>query len=181
MMRIGTGWDIHRLAEGRKLMVGGVHIPSPVGPVAHSDGDALLHALIDALLGAVAQGDIGTWFPPSDPQWRDADSIGLLRKVVAQVRQTGYRIMNIDSTIVLESPRLRPYVDTIRESIAGALGDGVTIDQVSVKAKTAEGLGAVGAGAAIEASVTVLLHRPSLKEEVLVYGGPDEADPSLWV
>lgn len=181
MMRIGTGWDIHRLTEGRRLMIGGVHIPSPVGPVAHSDGDVLLHALIDALLGAVALGDIGIWFPPSDPKWRDADSIGLLGKVVAQVRQTGYRILNIDSTIILENPRLRPFIDTIRERIAGALGDGVTIDQVSVKAKTAEGLGAVGAGTAIEASVTVLLQRPSLKEEVLVYGGPDEADPSLWV
>lgn len=181
MMRIGTGWDIHRLVADRELRLGGVQIPSPVGPAAHSDGDVLLHALIDALLGAIAEGDIGAWFPPSDPKWKDADSADLLRTVLSRVRQTGYQILNIDSTIILETPRLRPYSETIRRNIADLLGDGVTVEQVSVKAKTAEGLGDVGTGLAIEASVSVMLHRPSRKEDVLVYNGPDEEDPSLWV
>ncbi len=152
-MRIGQGFDLHRLVQGRPLMLGGIEIASDRGEEAHSDGDVLLHALIDAILGAYAKGDIGSHFPPSDMKWKDADSKLLLKAVL---EETQADIINIDSTIVLERPKLRPWIDPVRESIASLLG--IDIDQVSVKAKTAEGcLGELGQGDAITASVVVLV------------------------
>ena len=154
-MRIGTGWDIHRLEKNRKLFIGGVEIPSELGCIAHSDGDVLTHALIDALLGAAALGDIGMLFPDSDVNYKDAFSMDLLLRVITLIRKSGYRIINIDATVILEKPKLRPYIDEIRESIAVCIG--IDVSAVSVKAKTAEGLGAVGEGEAIEARAVVLI------------------------
>src|SRR5579875_2071940 len=149
MLRIGTGYDIHRLAAGRRFVLGGVELPSDVGPLGHSDGDALLHALIDALLGAAALGDIGGRFPPSDPAWKDADSRLLLATVAAELRDAGWTVVNVDTTVVLEAPRLAPHIAAMRAAIAAAIG--VDHDRVSVKAKTNEGLDAVGEGRAVVA------------------------------
>ena len=156
-MRIGSGWDSHRLIEGRPLLLGGVEIDtSPLGEDGHSDGDVLLHAVIDALLGAAALGDIGQHFPPSDPQWKDAESIELLKSAYRKVKdQTGMIIQNIDATVILQSPRLADYIPAIRESIADALQMGVST--VSVKAKSAERVGPVGRGESIEAQAVLLL------------------------
>lgn len=152
-MRIGSGWDLHRLVEGRKLMIGGLEIPSPVGEEAHSDGDVLVHALIDAILGAYAKGDIGSHFPPSDDRWKDADSKALLESVLEECTPS---FINIDCTVILQKPRLREHVDAIRASLAKLLS--IDIQQVSVKAKTAEHcLAELGEGRAIEASVTLLV------------------------
>lgn len=152
-MRIGQGYDIHRLAEGRKLILGGREIPSEKGEAAHSDGDALLHAITDAVLGAVADGDIGSHFPPSDMKWKDADSAELLREVL---RLHPVKIHNLDSTVFLERPKLRPHVDAIRSSIASIMG--IDVSKVSVKAKTAEGiLGELGSGDAVACSATILI------------------------
>lgn len=148
-MRIGTGWDLHRLVEGRPLMIGGVEIPHTHGSEAHSDGDVLIHALIDALLGATAAGDIGHLFPPSDEEWRDASSLDLLKLTLPHIE--GYRVINVDSTIILEEPKLAPYIEKIRSSLATSLG--LSLEQISVKAKTAEGL----LPGAIAAQVVVLL------------------------
>ncbi len=156
--RIGQGWDLHRLIPLRRLMLGGVEIPNDLGEDAHSDGDVLLHAIIDAMLGAAALGDIGTYFPPSDENWRDADSRDLARRTAAIVRSSGWEIGNIDCSVILERPRLGPYRTTICDSIASCLG--ITVDAISLKAKTAEGLGAVGEGRAVEAIASVLLYRP---------------------
>jgi 2-C-methyl-D-erythritol 4-phosphate cytidylyltransferase / 2-C-methyl-D-erythritol 2,4-cyclodiphosphate synthase len=148
-IRVGQGWDIHRLVQGRPLMLGGIEVPSDLGEDAHSDGDVLLHAIIDALLGAAAMGDIGTHFPPSDEAWRGADSRDLARRAAALVRAAGWLPGSVDCTVILERPRLGPHRDAMRASIAAALGVG--IDAVSVKAKTNEGLGPVGEGRAVEA------------------------------
>ena len=154
-MRIGSGWDIHPLVENRKLMLGGCIIPSDKGEAGHSDGDVLVHAIIDALLGAMAKGDIGSHFPDNDPAYKDADSLKLLKQVVEQ-ELFPYLIENLDTTIILQQPKLRPYVDTIREKLAQTLN--LRLDQVSVKAKTAEGLlNELGSGDAVIAQATVLL------------------------
>jgi 2-C-methyl-D-erythritol 4-phosphate cytidylyltransferase/2-C-methyl-D-erythritol 2,4-cyclodiphosphate synthase len=153
--RVGQGWDIHRLVPGRALMLGGVEVPSDMGEDAHSDGDVLLHAVIDALLGAAALGDIGTHFPPSDESWRGADSADLARRAAKLVREAGWRLGNLDCTIILERPKLGPFKDAIRTSIAECLG--LRPDAVSVKAKTKEGLDAVGEGRAVEALALVVL------------------------
>jgi len=154
--RVGQGWDLHRLIAGRRLMLGGVQVPSEVGEEAHSDGDVLLHAIIDALLGAAALGDIGTHFPPSDERWRDADSRELTRAAAALVRGAGWEIGNLDCTVVLERPRLGPFRDAMRESIAACLD--VSPNAVSVKAKTKEGMDSVGEGRAVEASAILILY-----------------------
>ena len=159
--RSGIGYDLHRLVEGRKLILGGVEIPAEKGLVGHSDADILLHAVTDALLGAAALGDIGQHFPPSDPQWRDADSAVFLCHARRLVEESAWRLMNVDAVIVLEKPKLGPFRDAIRESLADKLG--VSTDRVSVKAKTAEGLGPVGQGEAAEAHVVVLVSRSQPK------------------
>lgn len=154
-VRIGEGWDIHALVPGRKLLLGGVEIPYERGLLGHSDADALLHAITDALLGAAGLGDIGRHFPDTDEAFRGADSIALLAEAARRVRQQGFEVANVDSTVVAQAPKLAPYIEAMRERIAQALGLGV--GQVNVKAKTAEKLGPVGAGQAIEARAVVLL------------------------
>ncbi len=153
--RIGEGWDIHPLVEGRKLILGGVEIPHEKGLLGHSDADALLHAITDALLGAAAMGDIGSHFPDTDAQFRDADSCALLQEAARRVRAAGFEIGNVDSTVVAQAPRLSPHIGAMRARIAQVLG--LNLDQVNVKAKTAEKLGPVGAGQAMEARAVVLL------------------------
>ena len=154
-IRIGEGWDIHALVDGRKLILGGVEIPFSKGLLGHSDADALLHAISDALLGAAAMGDIGTHFPDTDVQWKGANSALLLSEIAKRVRAKGFEIGNVDSTIIAQAPKLAPYISAIRESIAHALS--VSENQVNVKAKTAEKLGPVGEGLAMEARAVVLL------------------------
>lgn len=155
MIRIGIGHDTHRLVEGRPLVLGGVQIASDRGAEGHSDADALAHAIGDAILGALCEGDIGVHFPDKDPQWRNANSLELLSRVMWLVRERSLHVVNVDSTIMLETPKLRPYVEAMRENIAGVLG--VDIDCVSVKAKTGEGLDAVGQGLAVSAQAAVLM------------------------
>ncbi|HSK63455.1 MAG TPA: 2-C-methyl-D-erythritol 2,4-cyclodiphosphate synthase [Pyrinomonadaceae bacterium] len=155
MLRIGIGSDTHRLVEGRELILGGVHIASDRGAEGHSDADALAHAIADAILGALCEGDIGVHFPNQDPQWRDAESLELLSRVMWLARERSLHVVNVDSTILLETPKLRPYVDTMRENIANVLGVDATC--VSVKAKTGEGLDAVGQGLAVTAQAAVLM------------------------
>ncbi len=154
-LRTGLGWDLHRLVAGRPLVVGGVEIPHDRGEDGHSDGDALLHAITDALLGAAALGDIGEMFPPSDPAWKDADSRKLLAAALFRVRAAGWEIVNVDAVIALERPRILPHREAIRASIAETLGVGP--ERVSVKAKTSEGVDAVGSGEAIACWATCLL------------------------
>jgi 2-C-methyl-D-erythritol 4-phosphate cytidylyltransferase/2-C-methyl-D-erythritol 2,4-cyclodiphosphate synthase len=153
--RIGQGWDLHRLSPERRLFLGGLEIEAPAGELAHSDGDVLLHAVIDALLGGAALGDIGTHFPPSDPKWKDADSKDLAATAVALVREAGFEPVNLDCTVIVEQPRLGPHKEAIRTSIAAVLD--MAPERVSVKAKTSEGVDAVGEGKAIEAEAVVLL------------------------
>lgn len=154
-MRIGFGYDVHRLVEGRPLILGGVTVPHETGLDGHSDADVLLHAIADALLGAVALGDIGAHFPDTDPRWRGADSRVLLREVGQMIDAAGYAIANIDATVALQRPKLRPYIDTMRQNIAETLG--VAPGQVSVKATTTERLGFVGTEAGAAASAVCLL------------------------
>ncbi|HNY22329.1 MAG TPA: 2-C-methyl-D-erythritol 2,4-cyclodiphosphate synthase [Treponemataceae bacterium] len=156
-MRTGLGYDLHRLVEGRPLMLGGIAIPSDKGEDGHSDGDALLHAITDAVLGASATGDIGEFFPPSDPQWKGADSRTLLAAAWDAVRAKGWRIENIDCVIALQTPKFLPWRTQVRESIARTLG--IDAERVFVKAKTGEGLGSVGTGEAVEVWATCLLLR----------------------
>jgi 2-C-methyl-D-erythritol 2,4-cyclodiphosphate synthase len=153
--RIGEGWDLHALAPGRKLIIGGVQIPFDRGLLGHSDADVLLHAITDALLGAAGLGDIGRHFPDSDDRFRNADSVLLLTEAARRVRELGLQIGNVDSTVIAQAPRLAPYVDAMRDRIAAALDLGPGL--VNVKAKTAEKLGPVGQGLAIEARAIVLL------------------------
>jgi 2-C-methyl-D-erythritol 2,4-cyclodiphosphate synthase len=155
-MRIGQGYDIHRLGENRRLVLGGVQIPSALGEIGHSDGDVLIHAIIDALLGAAAAGDIGTLFPPSDPEFTDISSRILLKQTVDLILRRGFEIGNIDCTVVLEGPKLLPFREEIRKTLSVDLG--VSEKDISIKAKTKEGLGAVGNLAAIEAYAVVLLN-----------------------
>jgi 2-C-methyl-D-erythritol 2,4-cyclodiphosphate synthase len=157
--RIGEGWDIHALVEGRKLMLGGVEIPHHKGLLGHSDADALLHAITDALLGAAALGDIGTLFPDTEAQFKGADSAVLLAEAARQVRVHGYAIGNVDCTVIAQAPKLAAYKLPMRERIASVLG--LSVDQVNVKAKTAEKMGPVGEGLAMEARAVVLLFKPS--------------------
>ena len=156
-IRIGEGWDIHALVDGRKLILGGVEIPHTKGLLGHSDADALLHAITDALLGAAAMGDIGTHFPDTDAAFKGADSTLLLQEAARRVRAQGFEIGNVDSTVIAQAPKLAPYIGAMRESIARALSVGG--DQVNVKAKTAEKMGPVGEGLAMEARAVVLLSR----------------------
>ena len=155
--RIGEGWDVHALVPGRRLVLGGVDIPHGMGLLGHSDADVLLHAITDALLGAAALGDIGSHFPDSDARFKGADSEVLLTEAARRVRDKGYAIANVDSTVVAQAPRLAAHIPAMRERIAGALG--LQLDQVNVKAKTAERLGPVGQGLAMEVRAVVLLHR----------------------
>jgi len=155
--RVGVGYDVHRLAPDRPLLLGGVRIPSPRGLTGHSDADVLVHAIMDALLGAAALPDIGRLFPPDDPTYRGADSITLLESVAARLRSSGWTVGNIDATVVAEAPRLAPHIDAMRERIAKALG--ATPGQVGIKATTAERLGAIGRGEGIAAHAIALLER----------------------
>jgi 2-C-methyl-D-erythritol 2,4-cyclodiphosphate synthase len=153
--RVGFGSDVHRLATGRKLVLGGVRIPFEMGPLGHSDGDALAHAVCDALLGAAALGDIGRHFPNTSPRWRNASSLLFLRHARKLLASAGYAIVNVDATIELERPKLAPYIPAMRRKLAAALG--IKPEQVSVKAKTGEGVDAVGVGAAIRAEAIALI------------------------
>lgn len=154
-MRVGLGYDSHRFAEGRKLMLGGVEIPGARGLAGHSDADVLIHALIDALLGAAVRGDIGSHFPDTDPAWAGADSAQLLARVVAELAANGFRVGNVDATVICEAPKLRPHVAAIRARLAGLLG--VAVSRVSVKGKTNERMDDVGAGLGIAVHCIALL------------------------
>jgi 2-C-methyl-D-erythritol 4-phosphate cytidylyltransferase / 2-C-methyl-D-erythritol 2,4-cyclodiphosphate synthase len=154
-MRLGEGWDIHALVPGRKLILGGVHVPHDKGLDGHSDADALAHAITDALLGAAALGDIGRHFPDTEAQFKGADSMVLLAEAAKRVRAVGYEIGNIDSTIIAQAPKMAPHIAAMREQLSSVLG--VAVDQVNVKAKTAEKMGPVGEGRAIEARAVCLL------------------------
>jgi len=153
--RIGIGFDSHRFAEGRPLILGGQAIPHTHGLAGHSDADAVAHALTDAILGAVAAGDIGSHFPDTDPRWKGADSIGLLRAACALVAERGFRVVQVDATVILERPRLGPHIPAMRATLAEALG--VSVDAVSVKAKTNEGMGFIGRGEGIAAMAVATL------------------------
>lgn len=154
-LRIGEGWDTHALVTGRPLILGGVTIEHTHGLLGHSDADALLHAITDAVLGAAGLGDIGRHFPDTDPQFKGADSIALLQEAVRRAAQAGWVVGNVDSTIVAQAPKMAPHIPAMRERIAQALG--VQADAVNVKAKTAEKMGPVGEGRAIEARAICLL------------------------
>lgn len=156
-MRIGFGNDIHRLEAGKPLILGGIEIPSELGAVGHSDADALLHAVTDAILGALALGDIGSHFSDKDERWQNANSLIFLREAVRLMKENGYKVCNVDSIISLEKPKLHPFIETMRENLARELE--VEINQVSVKAKTGEGLDAVGLSQAIKAEACILLQK----------------------
>jgi 2-C-methyl-D-erythritol 2,4-cyclodiphosphate synthase len=157
-LRVGQGWDVHRIAAGRALILGGVTIPSEFGLEGHSDADVLSHAITDALLGAAALGDIGMHFPDSDPRWKGADSLNFLKHARDLAAEKGYTIVNVDSTVILERPKLKDFRAAIREKLAETLG--LKPDQVSVKFKTAEKVGPVGEGLSAEAQAVVTLCRP---------------------
>jgi len=155
--RVGTGYDIHCLVPDRPLILGGVKIPYEKGLLGHSDADVLTHGIMDAMLGALALGDIGHYFPPTDDKWHNANSILLLKAVDKMIKERGWQINNIDTSIVAERPKLKPFIPTICQSLARALE--IDTDRVSVKARTNEGLDAIGAGAAIAVHAVVLLCR----------------------
>ena len=157
-MRVGMGYDVHRLVEDRELIIGGVKIPYEKGLLGHSDADVLLHAVMDALLGAAAMGDIGKHFPDSDSAYKGASSLVLLEKVSSLLDEKGFLIENIDATIIAQAPKMRPYIDTMRENIARTLG--ISIDQVNVKATTEEGLGFTGTGEGISSQAICMLTSP---------------------
>src|SRR5260370_21777833 len=159
MFRIGIGNDTHRLVAGRPLILGGVRIESDRGSEGHSDGDALTHALTDALLGALCEGDLGVHFPDTDPRWKDADSMQLLSRVVWLAHERGFQIANADAIVMLEWPKLREHVDAMRENLARTFN--IDVSSVRVKAKTGEGLDAVGRGEAVTAQAVVLLEQES--------------------
>lgn len=154
-MRIGHGYDVHRLAQGRRLILGGVEIPFEKGLLGHSDADVLAHAVMDALLGAAALGDIGKLFPDSDPAYEGADSLALLRRVAEALDENGYKIGNVDATVLAQRPRLAPHIPLMRERLAAAMG--VPAGRVSVKATTEEGLGFTGAGEGIAAHAVAII------------------------
>jgi 2-C-methyl-D-erythritol 4-phosphate cytidylyltransferase/2-C-methyl-D-erythritol 2,4-cyclodiphosphate synthase len=153
--RAGTGYDLHRLGAGRPLIVGGVVLPSEVGPLAHSDGDVVCHAITDAILGAVGLGDIGRHFPDSDPAWKDASSLDLLSRAASMVAEHGFEVGNVDVTVILEKTKIKDYVDRMRDAVAGALA--ISRDRISIKGKTNEGVDALGRGEAIAAHAVALL------------------------
>lgn len=157
-MRIGMGYDVHRLVEGRDLIIGGVKIPYEKGLLGHSDADVLLHAISDALLGAAALGDIGKHFPDTDPAYKGISSLILLGKVGELLEEKGFLIENIDATIIAQAPKMRPHIDTMRENIAQALG--IMVEQVNVKATTEEGLGFTGTGEGISSQAICILTSP---------------------
>jgi len=163
-MKIGFGWDLHQLVTERALVLGGIKIEAPFGESGHSDGDVLIHAIIDALFGAAGLGDIGTHFPPSEPKWKDSASTTLLSEALEMVHTAGYQLVNLDTTIVLQQPKLSSYIPAIQANLAELLI--TSPDTISVKAKTKEQVDATGEGRAIEAYAAVLLDTP---------------DPSLWV
>lgn len=154
-IRVGYGYDVHQFAEGRKLFLGGIEIPHHQGLLGHSDADVLLHAITDAILGALALGDIGTHFPDTDPAWKGSDSAQLLQMAYLLVTQRGYRVSNIDATVVAESPKLKPYINEISNRIAGILQ--IEPDRVSIKATTSEKMGFVGRQEGIASMATVLV------------------------
>jgi 2-C-methyl-D-erythritol 2,4-cyclodiphosphate synthase len=156
-MRVGIGYDIHRLVAGRRLVLGGIELPHERGLLGHSDGDVLLHAVIDALLGAAALGDIGGYFPTDDARWKDADSGDLLRRVIKDLDAAGWYIENIDTTVIAEKPRLAPHIAAIRGRLAEL--SGMQVENVSVKAKSNERLGPIGEGHAIAAEAVALINR----------------------
>jgi 2-C-methyl-D-erythritol 2,4-cyclodiphosphate synthase len=156
-LRVGSGFDAHRLVPGRPLMLGGVRVAHELGLEGHSDGDCLLHALCDALLGAAGAGDMGGYFPSSDARWRGVASLDLLAEVARIVRERGYAIENVDATLIAQAPRLAPHVDAMREAISRCLA--VALEAVSVKVKSSDGLGALGRGEGIAAQAVALLKR----------------------
>ncbi len=156
-MRIGHGYDVHKLVEGRRCIIGGVDIPHEKGLLGHSDADVLLHAVADALLGAAALGDIGKLFPDTDDSFKGADSMVLLREVVARLDAMGYVVGNIDCTVIAQKPKMRPHIDNMRQNIASACG--VDIDAINVKATTEEGLGFTGSGEGISVHAVALIER----------------------
>jgi 2-C-methyl-D-erythritol 2,4-cyclodiphosphate synthase len=155
-MRIGIGYDSHRLVEGRKLVIGGVHIPFERGLSGHSDADVLCHAIIDSIVGALGVGDIGTHFPDTDAKWKDASSVELLRHIILLARMNGYEISWIDSVVIAEKPKLAPYVEAMKEAISEA---GIPSGLINIKAKTNEGMGFIGRGEGIAAQAVCLLRR----------------------
>ncbi len=155
MMRTGIGYDLHRLAEGRKLILGGIEVPFSKGPVGHSDGDALAHTICDALLGAAGLGDIGTHFPDSDPKWKDVSSLLFLQRVAEMLAERSMRIVHIDAVVIAEKPKLGPHFPAMREALARSLG--VSSSAINLKAKTNEGVDAIGRGEAIAAQAVVTL------------------------
>jgi len=159
-MRTGLGYDLHKLVRGRKLLLGGVHIPFKKGEAAHSDGDVLLHAVTDALLGACGMGDIGEFFPPEDKTWKNANSVMLLKTAWEKIQAAGWQLENIDSVILIEEPKILPYRNEIRKSLAEILK--VEPERVFVKAKTGEGLGIIGKGKAVAAISSALLSKKTI-------------------
>ena len=157
MLRIGQGYDVHKLVEGRKLIIGGVEIPHSLGLLGHSDADVLLHAISDALLGAAAMGDIGKHFPDTDEKYKNADSLLLLKEVVRIIGENGYSVVNIDATVIAQKPKMAPFIDKMRENIASAAG--IDKDFGSVKATTEEGLGFTGTEQGIAASAVCLIEK----------------------
>lgn len=154
-MRIGHGYDVHKFCDNRKLIIGGVEIPHEKGLLGHSDADVLLHAIGDALMGAAALGDIGCIFPDNDPKFKDADSLELLKEVVSLINNKGFSVVNIDCTLIAQSPKMRPYIDEMRSNIADACG--VAVEMISVKATTEEHLGFTGRGEGISAHAVCLI------------------------
>lgn len=157
MFRIGQGYDVHKLVENRKLIIGGVDIPYEKGLLGHSDADVLLHAISDALLGAAAMGDIGCLFPDNDEKYKGADSLVLLKEVVKEIGKNGYSVVNVDATVIAQRPKMRMHIDKMRENIAEACG--VDFDCISVKATTEEGLGFTGSGEGISAQAVCLIEK----------------------
>jgi 2-C-methyl-D-erythritol 2,4-cyclodiphosphate synthase len=157
MIRAGIGYDLHRLAEGRKLILGGVELPFPKGPVGHSDGDALVHALCDALLGAAGLGDIGTHFPDTDPKWKDAPSLRFLERIRDLLAEHGYHIVHIDAIVITEKPKLGPHFPAMREALGKSLG--IAPSMINLKAKTNESVDAIGRGEALAAQAIATLDR----------------------
>lgn len=165
MIRIGHGYDVHRLTAGRKLILGGVEIPYEKGLLGHSDADVLVHAIMDAMLGALALGDIGRHFPDTSPKYEGADSIFLLKKVTEIIAEKGYIVGNIDSTVIMQSPKLAPYIEKMRENIAAAIGCGIS--QISVKATTEERLGFTGTGEGAAAHAVCILENINSQTQIL--------------
>ncbi len=157
MLRIGQGYDVHRLVENRKLIIGGVDIPYEKGLLGHSDADVLLHAVSDALLGAAAMGDIGCLFPDNDEKYKGADSLVLLSEVVRAISEKGYSVVNVDATVIAQKPKMKPYIEKMRSNIASACG--VPVEFISVKATTEEGLGFTGSGEGISAQAVCLIEK----------------------